>query len=68
MQAGGRQTALGFGSGAQQDAVVAEDEGPVEALQRLRPLPDRLDADAAAAHGKLVLAMGDKAIWNRYQD
>ncbi|MDS7598260.1 DNA polymerase III subunit epsilon [Agrobacterium tumefaciens] len=65
---GGRQTALGFGSGAQQDAVVAEDEGPVEALQRLRPLPDRLDADAAAAHGKLVLAMGDKAIWNRYQD
>ncbi len=64
---GGRQTALGFGSVVKEETVVVEDEGPIEAMHRVRPLPQRLDTDAAAAHGKLVLAMGDKAIWNRYQ-
>ncbi|UXS02691.1 DNA polymerase III subunit epsilon [Agrobacterium tumefaciens] len=65
---GGRQTALGFGSVVKEETVVVEDEGPIEAMHRVHPLPQRLDADAAAAHGKLVLAMGDKAIWNRYQN
>lgn len=66
---GGRQTALGFGAGSKQQAVTIEDDDvPHEPLQRPHPLPSRLDAETIAAHGKLVLGMGDKAIWNRYQN
>ena len=65
---GGRQTALGFGSSAKQETIVIEDDVPLEPLQRPSPLPSRLDAETLAAHGKLVLGMGDKAIWNRYQN
>ncbi|WP_421361995.1 DNA polymerase III subunit epsilon [Agrobacterium rosae] len=64
---GGRQTALGFGSAAKTQTVNVVDEVPSEPLHRNKPLPQRLDAETAAAHGKLVLAMGDKAIWNKYQ-
>jgi len=63
---GGRQTALGFGSVAKTQVNEVVDEGPIEVVARPRALPPRLDADTAAAHGKLVLAMGDKAIWNKY--
>lgn len=65
---GGRQTALGFGSAAKQETIVIEDDVPLAPLQRPSPLPSRLDAETVAAHGKLVLGMGDKAIWNRYQN
>ena len=65
---GGRQTALGFGSAAKQEAVIIEDDVPLEPLQRPRALASRLDTETVAAHGKLVLGMGDKAIWNRYQN
>ena len=65
---GGRQTALGFGSAAKQETVVIEEDMPLEPLQRPTALPSRLDAETVAAHGKLVLGMGDKAIWNRYQN
>ncbi|MES5100999.1 DNA polymerase III subunit epsilon [Agrobacterium sp. BA1120] len=64
---GGRQTALGFGSTVKSQVNETVDDVPLEALVRSRPLPSRLDAETAAAHGKLVLAMGDKAIWNKYQ-
>lgn len=64
---GGRQTALGFGSAVKSQVNETVDDVPLEALVRSRPLPQRLDAETAAAHGKLVLAMGDKAIWNKYQ-
>ncbi|SCX18048.1 DNA polymerase III subunit epsilon [Agrobacterium sp. DSM 25558] len=64
---GGRQTALGFGSAAKTQTVNVVDEVPSEPLHRIKPLPPRLDAETAAAHGKLVLVMGDKAIWNKYQ-
>ncbi len=64
---GGRQTALGFGSAVKSQVNETVDDVPLEALVRSRPLPPRLDAETAAAHGKLVLAMGDKAIWNKYQ-
>ncbi|WP_320201042.1 DNA polymerase III subunit epsilon [Agrobacterium sp. rho-13.3] len=65
---GGRQTALGFGSAAKSQVTeIDEDDVPLEALSRTNPLPSRLDPEAAAAHGKLVLAMGDKAIWNKYR-
>lgn len=63
---GGRQTALGFGVAAKAKVDEVVDEGPTEILTRPRVLPPRLDADTAAEHGKLVLAMGDKAIWNKY--
>ncbi|WP_284778230.1 DNA polymerase III subunit epsilon [Agrobacterium sp. lyk4-40-TYG-31] len=63
---GGRQTALGFGAVAKTQVNEVVDEGPIEVVARPRALPPRLDADTAAAHGKLVLAMGDKAIWNKY--
>ncbi|MCZ7909539.1 DNA polymerase III subunit epsilon [Agrobacterium leguminum] len=65
---GGRQTALGFGSAAKQETIIVEEDVPLEPLQRPRALPSRLDAETVAAHGKLVLGMGDKAIWNRYQN
>ena len=65
---GGRQTALGFGSAARQETIVIEEDIPLEPLRRPRPLPSRLDAETVAAHGKLVLGMGDKASWNRSQN
>lgn len=65
---GGRQTALGFGSAARQETAVIEDDVAFEPAQRPSILPSRLDAETVAAHGKLVLGMGDKAIWNRYQN
>lgn len=65
---GGRQTALGFGAAQKQESMITVDEGPMEALMRERPLPVRLDVDAEIAHGKLVASMGDKAIWNKYQN
>lgn len=65
---GGRQTALGFGSAARQETIIIEEDVPLAPLQRPSALPSRLDADTIAAHGKLVLGMGDKAIWNRYQN
>ncbi len=65
---GGRQTALGFGSSAKEQTIVIEEDVAFEPMQRPRPLPPRLDAETIAAHGKLVLGMGDKAIWNRYQN
>jgi DNA polymerase-3 subunit epsilon len=64
---GGRQTALGFGSTTKTQTINVMDDIPVEVLHRTKPLPIRLDPETAAAHGKLVLAMGDKAIWNKYQ-
>jgi len=63
---GGRQTALGFGAIAKTQINDVVDEGPADLPVRPRSLPSRLDAETAAAHGKLVLAMGDKAIWNKY--
>lgn len=63
---GGRQTALGFGAVAKTETTTVVDDVSFEPVSRPRPLAARLDAEAAAAHGKLVLAMGDKAIWNKY--
>ncbi|GAK71498.1 DNA polymerase III epsilon subunit [Agrobacterium rubi TR3 = NBRC 13261] len=64
---GGRQTALGFGSSAKTRSTSLVEDVPIEVLTREKPLPSRLNPDVAAAHGKLVLSMGDKAIWNKYQ-
>lgn len=63
---GGRQTALGFGVAAKAKVDEVVDEGPTEILTRPRVLPPRLNSETAAEHEKLVLAMGDKAIWNKY--
>lgn len=63
---GGRQTALGFGGATKARTNDVVDEGPIDIPVRPRALPSRLDPETAAAHGKLVLAMGDKAIWNKY--
>jgi DNA polymerase-3 subunit epsilon len=63
---GGRQTALGFGGAVKTETTAVIEDIPLEPLHRPRALAARLDAEAAAAHGKLVLAMGDKAIWNKY--
>ena len=64
---GGRQTALGFGGATKARTNDVVDEGPIDIPVRPRALPSRLDPETAAAHGKLVLAMGDKAIWNKYR-
>ena len=57
-----------FGSAAKQETIIVEEDVPLEPLRRPRALPSRLDPETVAAHGKLVLGMGDKAIWNRYQN
>ncbi len=63
---GGRQTALGFGGAVKSKVTEVVDDVPMEALVRTRPLPPRLDPATVAAHQKLVQAMGEKAIWNKY--
>ncbi|HMQ57184.1 MAG TPA: DNA polymerase III subunit epsilon [Rhizobiaceae bacterium] len=65
--AGGRQAALGLtvevdprpsrGGGAAGPATI----GP-----RPVPLPPRLDAEAEAAHARMVAKLGDGALWKRY--
>lgn len=64
---GGRQTALGFGAAAKTEVIVVEDDAPAAPMQREKPLQPRLDMQALAAHEKLVQAMGEKAIWNKYR-
>jgi DNA polymerase-3 subunit epsilon len=64
---GGRQTALGFGGEQKKASVEIVDEGPIERVERQRPLAVRLDSDSEAAHLKLIASMGEKAIWRRYK-
>ncbi|WHA41289.1 DNA polymerase III subunit epsilon [Agrobacterium larrymoorei] len=64
---GGRQTALGFGAAAKTEVIVVEDDTLAAPMQREKPLQPRLDVQALAAHEKLIQAMGEKAIWNKYR-
>ncbi|QCI96654.1 DNA polymerase III subunit epsilon [Agrobacterium larrymoorei] len=64
---GGRQTALSFGAAAKTEVIVVEDDTLAAPMQREKPLQPRLDVQALAAHEKLIQAMGEKAIWNKYR-
>tara|TARA_R110002020_G_scaffold80502_7_gene200848 strand:+ start:347 stop:1060 length:714 start_codon:yes stop_codon:yes gene_type:complete len=64
---GGKQVSLALiaentVSGA--DAIATR----ITATRRPTPLPSRLTPDEAAAHGQFIAAMGEAALWQRYQD
>jgi len=64
---GGKQVSLALiaentVSGA--DAIATR----VTATRRATPLPPRLTDDEVAAHGLFIAAMGESALWQRYQD
>ncbi|MFM2281723.1 MAG: hypothetical protein RLZZ444_3954 [Pseudomonadota bacterium] len=64
---GGRQTALGLAGPEIKRTVNQETEVEfVATVTRSRPLPSRLTEAERAAHEKLVMGMGDKAIWKKY--
>lgn len=66
---GGRQTALGLVDVKQKVKVVQEEDDDVVLEIPPRPgiLPARLSPTDMEDHIKLIAAMGDKAIWKRYQ-
>ncbi|MDO6964720.1 DNA polymerase III subunit epsilon [Rhizobium alvei] len=64
---GGRQTALGLAGPEIKRAVSEEVEVEfVATVTRSRPLQSRLTEVERAAHEKLVMGIGDKAIWKKY--
>lgn len=61
---GGRQAALGLVAETKTTVTVLEAETTVVALNaRPRPLPARITAEEEAAHARLVVKLGQKAIW-----
>ncbi|MGE7370512.1 DNA polymerase III subunit epsilon [Neorhizobium sp. NPDC001467] len=66
---GGRQTALGLVNVSETIKVIDDfdDDIVVVIPPRPGPLPSRLSSQDMEDHRKLVAAMGEKAIWNRYQ-
>ncbi|HEV7253925.1 MAG TPA: DNA polymerase III subunit epsilon [Mesorhizobium sp.] len=65
---GGKQTALALETAAAASSAEVEDESlsPSEAFgARPAPLPPRLTEEALAAHAKLVVGLGEKAIWGK---
>ncbi len=66
---GGRQTALGLVEEKKVVKVVEEYDDDLVVIIPTRPgsLPSRLSPADMEDHRKLIAAMGEKAIWNRYQ-
>ncbi len=62
---GGRQASLGFGGLAGQ-AGGSSDEGNLQTLQRPKPLPPLITSTEAAAHAAMIEAIGEKAVWRKY--
>ncbi len=64
---GGRQAALGLGEQVESQTIAAP---PRAAVPSERPVPRRfkINADEIAAHGSVVEAIGEKALWHRYLD
>ncbi|WP_181703455.1 DNA polymerase III subunit epsilon [Chthonobacter albigriseus] len=62
---GGRQADLGFTAGGGNSRVLAT-------LRKVRPrpepLPSRVTAEEAEAHRAFIAAIGEKALWIRYQE
>ena len=64
---GGRQTALGFSGEERSAGGEIVEATSFELPVRERPLKPRITIEELAAHEKLVAALGEKAIWNKYQ-
>lgn len=66
---GGRQTALGLADVEKKVKVVEEDDDDLVVVIPPRPgiLAARLSPADMEDHQKLIVGMGAKAIWNRYQ-
>jgi DNA polymerase-3 subunit epsilon len=66
---GGRQTALGLASSSVGSAGNSSEneEIVVVALARPRPLPSRLTEIEREAHDALVIKLGAKGIWSKYE-
>ena len=66
---GGRQTALGLMEEKKVVKVVEEDDDDVaiDIPVRSKPLSLRLSPSDMEAHQRLIIEMGDKAIWKQYQ-
>lgn len=61
---GGRQAALGLVAESKTSVTVTETETTIIAIgARPRPLKPRITPEEAAAHEKLVMKLGSKAIW-----
>lgn len=63
---GGRQTTFGLHSSDNRGQASEVDDVIVVSGQRPHPLGSRLTAEEEAAHTALVVKMGAKAIWARY--
>lgn len=64
---GGRQAALGL-VGEEASATIAEDRDQVAGVSRRpQPLPARLSEAEQQAHAAMVVSIGEKALWNRYE-
>ncbi|MCF6369032.1 DNA polymerase III subunit epsilon [Rhizobium halophilum] len=64
---GGRQAALGLVEIETSTTVIELDEHVVGLSRRPRSLPSRLSEIERQAHAALVARLGEKAVWNRYQ-
>jgi DNA polymerase-3 subunit epsilon len=65
---GGRQAAFGLVDAGEVRTVVEVEDVEIAPLQRPKPLPTRLTEADVQAHQTLVKSLGDKALWNRYQE
>ncbi|MCJ8519821.1 DNA polymerase-3 subunit epsilon [Pseudorhizobium tarimense] len=65
---GGRQAALGLVGIETSTTIIEIDEHVVGVSRRPRPLPNRLSVTEQQAHATLVARLGEKAVWNLYQE
>lgn len=67
---GGRQTALGLGSGNgmsnASDRQQDNEDVVIAVLARPSPLPERVSSVERDAHGALLAKLGEKGIWSKY--
>jgi DNA polymerase-3 subunit epsilon len=67
---GGRQTALGLGSGNgmsnASDRQQDNEDVVIAVLARPSPLPERISSVERDAHGALLAKLGEKGIWSKY--
>jgi DNA polymerase-3 subunit epsilon len=67
---GGRQTALGLGSGNgmsnASDRQQDNEDVVIAVLARPSPLPERISAVERDAHAALLAKLGEKGIWSKY--
>ncbi|HEX2148131.1 MAG TPA: DNA polymerase III subunit epsilon [Pseudorhizobium sp.] len=65
---GGRQAALGLVEVESSTTIIEFDEHVVGISRRPRPLPNRITEAEQQAHAALVARLGEKAVWNLFQE